>query len=119
MHIKILVNKTSAVSQSPFKFKAAPINDQLPEVKMNELENINDGRKVLLKGTVMSIAPIRAVSTGKVQDTIICDSSGSVNLSVWEDNVDQLEVGKSYCFHNVAVRSYRGEKSVIFLPKNI
>ena len=69
-----------------------------------------DGTKVTLRATVVSLAPVRAVSTGRVQDVTICDSSGSINLSVWEENVDKLEIGKQYKFSDIYVHSYQGKK---------
>ena len=86
--------------------------DTIEEMSLNELERIEDGTKVTVKATIVSLAPVRAVSTGKVQDVIISDPSGTVNLSVWEDNVNKLEVGKTYKFSSVYVRSYQGVKSI-------
>ena len=105
---EILVNKTTSVTQSPRKFDILPPSPP-KTVTINEMETLQDGTKVTLKAKIISVAPVRAVSTGKVQDVSITDASGSTNLSAWEENVDKLEVGM---FSDVYVCSYRGEKSI-------
>uniref|UniRef100_A0A1X7SKG2 Uncharacterized protein n=1 Tax=Amphimedon queenslandica TaxID=400682 RepID=A0A1X7SKG2_AMPQE len=72
-----------------------------------------DGTKVTLNVTVVYLAPVRAVSTGTVRDVVISNSSGSINLSVWGENVDKLEIGKQYKLIDVYIRSYQGEKNVL------
>ena len=83
---QIFVSKTTSIKQSPRKFEVP------------HLDNIEDGTKVTVIATVVSLAPVRAVSTGIVQDVAISDSSGTSSLSAWEDNVDRLVTGQTYKF---------------------
>lgn len=110
--LELVVNRTTSVSHSPFKFNVVPLNNKTIEVTLTDLDNLDDGTKITVRATVLSVAPVRPVSTGKVQEIIICDSTASTNLSAWENHTDQLIAGKSYLFGDVFVRSYRGEKSI-------
>ena len=50
---------------------------------------------------------------GKVlrkQDTNIADSSGNARLLPWENNVESLQLNKSYSFTNIGVREYSDTK---------
>jgi ssDNA-binding replication factor A large subunit len=110
---EILLNKATVVTPSPKKFDVSKVSVETAEdLKIGDLDTIEDGTKVTLKGVVVSLAPVRAVSTGRVQDVTIYDPSGSVNLSVWEENINKLEVGKHYKFCNVYVHSFIVEKNI-------
>lgn len=113
--LEILVNKTTVVTQSPKKFDVKVIPAEITkETDIINIENMADGTKVTLNVSVVYLAPVRAVSTGTVQDVTISDSSGSINLSVWGENVEKLEIGKQYKLTDVYIRSYQGEKNVVF-----
>ncbi len=107
--------------QSPRKFSApvptSPV-DVPATLNIKDVDAHDDSTKVTLIATVVAVAPARAVSTGIVQDITICDMSGTINLSVWEDNVDKLETGVTYKFTNLNIRSYRGVKSVTLLRQS-
>jgi len=45
------------------------------------------------------------VATGKKQkDVIVCDSSGTMTVTLWEKNIDILEEQASYCLQNFVAR---------------
>ena len=51
------------------------------------------------------------LGTGKKkQDVIVCDSSGTVKVTLWEENIDTLEQQASYCLQNFAVREFGSSK---------
>ena len=39
------------------------------------------------------------------QAVIVCDSNGTVKVTIWEENIDILEQQTSYCLQNFVVRS--------------
>lgn len=48
------------------------------------------------------------VATGKKQkDVIVCDSSGTMTVTLWEKNIDILEEQASYCLQNFVARWVR------------
>jgi len=51
------------------------------------------------------------VATGKrKQDIIVCDSSGTVRVTLWEENIDILEEQASYGLQNFVVREFGSSK---------
>ena len=53
------------------------------------------------------------VATGKrKQDVIVCDSSATVKVTLWEENTDILEQQASYCLQNFVVCESRITLSV-------
>lgn len=100
---EILVNKTTSISQSPYKFEIASTKEPTDtEIWINEVFDSDDGSKVSLKVTVVSIAPGRVVSTEKVQDVVLCDATGFIDLSVWEEKIDKSEYGNtSWSVHSI------------------
>ena len=89
-------------------------NETIAEIKIKQLVEIDDGTLVMLKEKVLSLSTIRPVSTGIVQDVTIADET---NLSAWDKNIDMLEPGKLYKFHNVYVQSYRDDKCLSLSQK--
>ena len=63
---------------------------------------------------VESITPVREVTsrTGKklrVTTAVISDESGSVNLTLWEDQIDKVSEGDTIRIENGYVNTFRGE----------
>ena len=51
------------------------------------------------------------VATGKKkQDVIVCDSSSTVKVTLWEENIDILEEQASYCLQNFVVHEFSFSK---------
>ena len=46
-------------------------NETIEEIKIKQLVEIDDGTLVMLKGKVLSLSPIRAVSTGIVKMSLL------------------------------------------------
>ena len=51
------------------------------------------------------------------QDYIVGDSTGTAALTLWEDNIGQIDVGMSYRLSGVIVRSFNG-KNYLSVPKD-
>ena len=63
--------------------------------------------KVVKVGEVTSVK--KCITDGKElrkQDVIVGNESGSCRLLLWEEDVNVLEVGKSYCLMDVRVQKY-------------
>lgn len=48
----------------------------------------------------------------KIQDTYVADKTGQCRVTMWEDKVGKVEMGKSYRFCGFLVREFRGEKHI-------
>jgi len=71
-------------------------------------------RKVDVEGEVTEISDSRDVNlrTGgqaRVVDAVITDDSGSIKLSLWDDQIDQVSVGLKIKIENGYTNSFRGE----------
>ncbi|HEY4700076.1 MAG TPA: DNA-binding protein [Nitrososphaerales archaeon] len=80
-----------------------------------KISTLRDGmRKVDVEGEVTEISDSRDVNlrTGgqaKVADAVITDDSGSIKLSLWDDQIDQVSVGLKIKIENGYTNSFRGE----------
>ena len=57
------------------------------------------------------------VGGGKTkQDITIKDDTGSATLTMWEKDVDSLNLGESYQFNRIVVRSFKGKTNLSLPP---
>ena len=80
-------------------------------MKIHELKP--DMRKVTLKGKIAEISEPRDVVTrygeSRVATAVLSDDSGSVKLSLWNDNIDMVKVNDEVEIENGYVTVFRGE----------
>ncbi len=97
---EILLNRSTNISSSPKKLKFSASNispspntsQSVHEVSsIADITDVPDGEIVNVSGTVTFISPVRPVSTGLVQEVTITDSSGSITMSVWGNNIDRFQ----------------------------
>jgi replication factor A1 len=83
------------------------------ELKIKELRN---GMKRLdIEGKVTDKSETREVTsrfkneTYKVASAVIADETGTVKLTLWNEQIDQVNVGNTVKIENGYVSSFRGE----------
>ena len=79
---------------------------------LGEVTAITEGQLITVKAKVSSLSAVKRQQTklgGSLmkQDVIIHDEVTSMPVLLWEDHVDCVEVGKTYLFKNLKVRTYR------------
>ncbi|MEM2873352.1 MAG: OB-fold nucleic acid binding domain-containing protein [Nitrososphaerales archaeon] len=80
-----------------------------------KISELRDGmRKVDVEGIISEIPEPRTVTlrTGqqaRVADCILQDASGTVKLSLWDDDIDKVQVGSRVRIENGYTNSFRGE----------
>ncbi len=81
-----------------------------------KIKELRDGmRKVDLVAKVLEISEPRQVISRysgrafKVADAIIGDETGTIKLSLWNEQIDQVNVNDTIKIENGYVRSFRGE----------
>ena len=83
-------------------------------MKINELQ-IRQG-KVELTAQVSEKGEVREFEkfgkTGKVCNAKLTDDTGSVSLTLWNEQVDQVKVGDTVKIENGYVGEYQGEKQL-------
>ena len=60
------------------------------------------------------VPPKRTVSTGIVQEVTLQDESGTIDISIWNNNVDTFRKGDTYDFRNLTVNTFRNNKVLNF-----
>ena len=59
---------------------------------------------------VISAKEPTTVADKSLQELMIGDSSRKVRLSLWQEQINSMEKGKSYCLKSFIVRDYQGTK---------
>lgn len=70
-------------------------------------------RRVDISGTIIEISPTRDVVTrygeARVATAILSDDSGEINLTLWNEQIDQVSDGDSVQVENGYVTEFRSE----------
>ncbi len=80
-----------------------------------KISELRDGmRRIDIEGIISEIPEPRNVTlrTGqeaRVADCILQDASGTVTLSLWNEDIDKVQVGSKIKIENGYTNSYRGE----------
>jgi replication factor A1 len=74
-----------------------------------------DSRRVNVEGTVTKKGEPREVNlrtgeTARVADAILTDETGSITLSLWNDDIERVNEGDRIKIENGYVSTFRGEK---------
>ena len=116
----LVVSKRSSIIASPKKYTLS--DDVCQKVssacELPKLSGIKDvaahtGNKLSINGKVISVKVQNVKSKDRVlqmQECVVCDSSGSCRLVLWEELVGKVDCNKCYCISNVAVKAYGGKK---------
>ena len=87
-------------------------NRQPVDVKVSELtpasRAVNVKAKVVSKSEVRNIAAGRDGSPHNVCDALVGDESGSVYLTLWDDNIEKIKEGDTVSVGNGYVTLFRG-----------
>ena len=66
---------------------------------------------------VAKVGEPRSVDTGKMkQDVLLCNTTGTATLSLWEDDIHKLVEGQSYQMDRLMVRSFQGKNHLSMPP---
>ena len=86
------------------------------EITLSELGNYEEYDRVTVKAHVKKVGEPQTVGAGKVkQEVLVCDTTSSATITLWEDDVGMLIEGKSYLFNRVIIKCFLG-KSHLSMP---
>uniref|UniRef100_A0A1X7SP69 Uncharacterized protein n=1 Tax=Amphimedon queenslandica TaxID=400682 RepID=A0A1X7SP69_AMPQE len=109
---EVIIRKSTSINPSP-KNIGIPSASPAKEIKvLKEIRNTEDRSLVNIKCKVVSVGPARVVCTGKVQDVLLPDNTGTVILSCCEKNIDLLQESICYNLPNFSVNSYLDERTL-------
>ncbi len=83
-----------------------------PSVKVGELgpysKQVNTTVKVVQKGEARETVSRQDGSTHRVVDALVGDETGSIYMTLWDDNIDKVNEGESVTVKNGYVRPFKG-----------
>lgn len=109
---EIFINRNTVIEESSKTIDIKPTIIQTKPIR--DITELEDGVMVHVRAKILSAEPPRAVSRGLVQDAIIGDGSYTIGLSIWEENINKLEVLKTYKLQGLYTRTYQGIRSLTF-----
>lgn len=81
-----------------------------------KISELRDGmRRVNVEGRVVDKGEVREVTsrfkdaTYRVADAVIADESGTIKLTLWNDQIDQVNLNDNVKIENGYVTSFKGE----------
>ncbi len=117
--LQVVLKTYSNIDKSPTKF-SVPENMILQQGKKLNIEQIHaveDFQKVSVAIKAIKVTQPELVSDKTKQDVYVADATGSIRLTLWQEDINKLDVNQSYLLKNVNVRSYQKLKYLSF-PKN-
>jgi len=85
-------------------------------MKINEIKSYQ--KKIDIVGNVVEKTPLRSVVSRldniehKVCEAVIQDDTGKIYLTLWDDSIEKLEIGKTYIFSNLFSSEFKNELRV-------
>ncbi len=81
---------------------------------MTKISDLRDGmRKVNVEATIVDKGRVREVMTyrgpARVANFTIEDDSGTITLTLWNDDIDRVDIGDRVRIENGYVTSFRGK----------
>ena len=114
--LEVVLKKYTKMEQSLVKFEIKDITTLGSDtISIAELTGKSEYERVTVKAKVINMEPPAKVGQNKTkQEIFIADKTATANLTVWEGDVDKLEIGESYQFNRLVVRFYRGKKHLSY-----
>ncbi len=83
---------------------------------MVDIKDLNDGMKrvsveakVVEKGDPREVKSKYKDETYRIVDAVVADETGSIKLTLWNEQIDQVNVGDNVKIENGYVTSFKGE----------
>jgi replication factor A1 len=75
----------------------------------NGMKRVSVEAKVVEKGTPRQVKSRYKDETYTVADAVIADETGSIKLTLWNEQIDQVDVNNTVKIENGYVTSFKGE----------
>ena len=115
----ILLNKFTKIKpieKSEIDFIRAEIcNSEGLIPNLSSLQNVAGEQVISVKGEIAQLSGVKYVNTlhhGKLkrQEVVVRDTTSSTKLTLWEENVDCLELNKTYLLKNVRMKATKTDR---------
>ena len=118
--LEVVMSNSTQVVTSPTKFDITmiPTTKHHEEVSLDQLQDKTNYQRITVLVKILDQKEVMEIHPGlSKQDCIVGDSTGTTTLTLWEDNIGQIDVGMSYRLSGVIVRSFNG-KNYLSVPKD-
>jgi replication factor A1 len=75
----------------------------------NGMKRVTVEANIVEKGETRQVRSRYKDETYNVADAVVADESGSINLTLWNEQIDQVDVGNKIKIENGYVTSFKGE----------
>jgi replication factor A1 len=75
----------------------------------NGMKRVTVEANVVEKGETREVRSRYKDETYNVADAVVADETGSIKLTLWNEQIDQVEVGNKIKIENGYVTSFKGE----------
>jgi uncharacterized CHY-type Zn-finger protein len=101
--------KITPVEKCKFVFSQELSSSSDAIMSISSVSKLAKEQLVSIKAEVVQVSSVKKISTSfkgelRKQDVIVRDSTSSIKIVMWEDNVDCVEVEKTYEFTNLRVK---------------
>jgi replication factor A1 len=84
-----------------------PIEMEIAELKPR-MKRLKVTFKVIEKGNPREVTIKRDESKHQIADAVVADETGSVVMPLWDEMIDEIEVGRTYTLSNGYTGTFRG-----------
>ena len=107
LEVKVLYK--TKVQESKRAITVQDAEDKIVQIAQSKL--LPDYKRIQIEAKILTMLDQIKISAKLTkQDVVIGDSSGTMKLTVSNDDVGSLQLGESYHFTNLQVRTYRQQK---------
>ena len=84
---------------------------------MKKIQTLKPGQRgVDTKGEIVEMSPVKTFtrmgSPGRVVVAVLKDDTGKINLTLWDEEVEEYEEGDEVKIENCSVTEFRGVKQI-------
>lgn len=110
--MEVLLNQSTTILSSPRQIQNPVSTSTTADgTTLAQVQGIQIYQQVSVSIKVLEVLEKSEIKSGLVkQDVTISDATGTIRLTMWQENVDKLQVGVSYKIDNLTVRSYNDTK---------
>ena len=121
--LELIVKDQTQIDKSQKKFdfevKEVLVHDtsEPKELPINQLKEQVPFQRVTINAKVLEIGDTSELDDGrKVQQVVVADNTASVEVSLWQEFVEAVSVGKSYRLESLMVKIFN-DKVTLFTPR--
>ena len=85
-----------------------------PLTSLIQLQDIPEHDRVTIRISVIKVNEVQKVGRKTKQDVVVADETAKSTVTLWENDVNSLQQGKSYQLNRLEVRMYMGKKHLSF-----